>query len=426
MTTVKTLPESSTLSGGIRAVLAPGGQLWFATSEGVLSTDTHQSEVGPSVIPLHLVSVAVNSEPPVSLLQGVLWSSTSTNHAPLKAPTDLRSLEIHFTAVDFSAPGEVKFRHKLEGFDPDWVDDGSGRSARYGHLPYGRYRFSIAARRAEGAWQEAKENFAFVVPAPFYLQPWAIGLFILAAVALVAGIVRIVSHRRLRFALTRLEQQQSLERERMRIARDMHDEMGSKLTKISFLSEHARVDVDPNVPLADKIGSIAQTSRELLQTMDEIVWVVNPRNDTLENLVAYLGHYCVEYFQNTSIECEMRLPQNIPHRPLSSELRHNVFLTFEEALNNVLKHSSATRVKVEMTMRADECEIKISDNGTGFELLPMLETVRQRRGRGGNGLKNMCQRLMDIGGECLIASQPGSGTTVTMRIRLNSKSRKSP
>jgi signal transduction histidine kinase len=218
-----------------------------------------------------------------------------------------------------------------------------------------------------------------------------------------------------------LEQQQSLERERMRIARDMHDEMGSKLTKISFLSEHAQVDARTDGSLALKIASIAETSRELLKTMDEIVWVVNPRNDTLENLVAYLGHYAVEYFQNTSIECELRLPQEIPHHALSSETRHNLFLTFEEALNNVLKHSAATQVKVEITIAAMEFELKVTDNGRGFEMTAATASAPARGGRGGNGLKNMQQRLTAIGGECLVSSRPGEGASVTLRIPLTKK-----
>ena len=424
MSGAKTQPESSTVSGGIRAMLSPNGELWFATSEGVMNVDTHQSEVEASKIPLYLENAVFNGEPPFSLLHGGLWSSANAGNAPFRAPVDLRSLEIRFTALNFAAPGEVRFRHRLDGLDPDWVDDAGVRSARYGRLPYGHYLFRVAARNGEGTWQETPETFAFVVPTPFYLQTWTIGFFAIAAVTLVAGIVRLVSHRRLRFALARLEQQQSLERERMRIARDMHDDMGSKLTKISFLSEHAQVDAASVGPLADKIESIAQTSRELLQTMDEIVWVVNPRNDTLENLVAYLGHYAVEYFQNTKIELEIRLPQDIPHCPLLSEMRHNLFLTFEEVLNNVLKHSAATKVKVEMTISADECEVKITDNGKGFEVPVSSGNLPPHAGRGGNGLKNMRQRLMDIGGECLVASRPGNGTMVTMRICLNKKAPK--
>ncbi len=418
----KTLPESKMATGGPRAVMSPDGELWFATSEGLLNVNTYQSEVEPSAIPLYLESAAFNGEPRFSLLSGGLWSPAVTNHMPFKAPGDVRSLEVYFTALDFAAPGEVRFRHKLDGLDADWVDDGGIRSARYAHLPYGNYKFRVAAQIADGPWQEAPQAFAFVVPTPFYLQNWAIFLFGFSAVALVAGIVRIVFHRRLRLTLARLEQQQSLERERMRIARDMHDEMGSKLTKISFLSEHAQVDAESTGQLADKIESIAQTSRELLQTMDEIVWVVNPHNDTLENLAAYLSHYAVEYFQNTSIECEQRLPQEIPHYPLSSETRHNLFLTFEEALNNVLKHSGATKVKVEMAVTTREFEVKVTDDGKGFIVpVPSATPAPTRGGRGGNGLTNMRQRLLDISGECLITSKPGDGTIVTMRIHLDPK-----
>ena len=171
---------------------------------------------------------------------------------------------------------------------------------------------------------------------------------------------------------------------------------------------------------SDKIQSLAQTSRELLQTMDEIVWVVNPHNDNLENLVAYLGHYAVEYFQNTNVECELRLPPEIPHHPLSSETRHNLFLTFEEALNNVLKHAAASKVKVEMVVNALEFELRVADNGKGFAggAWPVM-TMPNLSGRGGNGLKNMHQRLELLGGEFAVISQPGAGTTVTLHIRLS-------
>jgi signal transduction histidine kinase len=332
---------------------------------------------------------------------------------------DLRSLEIHFTALSFTAPEKTRFRHKLEGFDPDWVEDGPARSKRFDRLPYGSYKFRVAAHTGDGVWREAATPLAFILPTPLYLQSWAIGLYCIAAIALVAAVVREVSHRRLRHALAQLEQQQALERERMRIARDMHDEIGSKLTKISFLSEHAKVDAQSAGPLAARVESIAEASRELLQTMDEIVWVVNPRNDSLEHLAAYLSHYAGEYFQNTSVECEVRLPRAIPHHPLSSEARHNLFLTFEETLNNVLKHAAATKVKVEMTVNAPEFEITVADNGRGFELRSTASVNGAARGpRGGNGLRNMRQRLADIGGACDILSQPGSGTTVSLKLRL--------
>jgi ligand-binding sensor domain-containing protein/signal transduction histidine kinase len=415
----KTMTDASAAFGGARALLTPDGYIWFATAEGVLNVDTKRSEAAAPPFPVYIESAAINGAPPLTVLQGSLWSPTVTA-GPFVVRGDLRSLDMRFTALSFVSPQEIRFRHKLEGSDADWVDDAAARQAHYGHLPRGPYRFRVAARLADGPWFEAADAFSFTIPTPLYFQTWAIGVYVLASLSLVAGLVRLISHRRLRRRLARLEQERSLERERMRIARDMHDEMGSKLTKISFLSEHVQMDALPAGPALEKIQSIAQTSRDLLQTMDEIVWVVNPRNDTLENLVAYLSHYAVEYFQNTSIECELRLPPELPSWPLSSEARHNLFLTFEETLNNVLKHSSATHVKVTMSVDGHEFELAVADNGRGFDADSLLAANGDAgTGRRGNGLRNMRQRLTALDGTLSVTSNDGGGTTVTMRLHLN-------
>ncbi|HEY1789672.1 MAG TPA: two-component regulator propeller domain-containing protein, partial [Verrucomicrobiae bacterium] len=235
MSKSKTVSDTPVITGGARAVLSPDGELWFATSEGVLNVDPHNSGMVSRAFPVYIESAAFNGEPPISLLKGAIWSWPASNNAPCRAPVHLQSLEIHFTALGFSAPQDIQFRYKLEGNDADWADDAGNRFARYGHLPFGHYRFRVQARSGDGGWIEAAEPFAFIIPTPLYFQTWVLYLYGLTAVALIAGIVRMVSHRRLRVTLARLEQQQSLERERMRIARDMHDEIGSKLTKISFL-----------------------------------------------------------------------------------------------------------------------------------------------------------------------------------------------
>jgi ligand-binding sensor domain-containing protein/signal transduction histidine kinase len=423
VSTAKPVADGADLSGGPRAALAPDAHVWFTSAKGLVRAATRPASTDPTAFPVYIESVAINGKPPVSLLHAGPWSAPGKFRTALRTPLDLRGMVIEFTALCYAAGDELQFRHKLEGSDPDWVDDGGARFARYGNLPRGAYRFRVAARAAGGDWQESGETFAFVVPTPFYYQWWAITLYSAAAIALVAGVVRRIFNRRLRRRLERLEQQQALERERMRIARDMHDEMGSKLTKISFLSEHLQLDAQSPGPLASKVRSIALASRDLLQTMDEIVWVVNPHNDTLENLVAYLSHYAVEYFQNTAIECEMHLPAELPQRALSSEARHNLFLTFKEALNNVLKHSGASKVKIEVAMDAAACEFRISDNGRGFDAATTPAPGAQTRtGGGGAGLGNMRQRMANIGGEYLISGRPGEGTTVTLRLALNPES----
>ncbi|HEY1787994.1 MAG TPA: two-component regulator propeller domain-containing protein, partial [Verrucomicrobiae bacterium] len=168
----KTVSDPSTISGGVRAVFSTDGLLWFATSEGVLNVDTRNPEVIHYAFPVYLESVAFNKGPEVSLL-GSGAPASSADH-PFHAPADLRSLEFQFTALNFSTPKEIQFRHKLENNDPDWVDDAGARSVPYGRLPYGRYVFRVEARAPGGQWQQAPNPFAFVVPTPLYIQTWAL------------------------------------------------------------------------------------------------------------------------------------------------------------------------------------------------------------------------------------------------------------
>lgn len=426
--------------GWPRVLRSDDGKLWFATPEGVLTLDPRGTEHEAAPLPVYIEAVSVNDQPlavspqsrvhsPKSTVLGAdsgLWTwdaGLGTLVAPVRLPMNLRALDIQFTALHLAAPEELRFRYKLEGFDQDWESETSERRVRYGRLPYGEYKFRVAARKTGGDWIESGLPFAFMVPTPLHLTPAAIGLYVLTVMALVAGTVRVISHRRLRHALARAEQQQSLERERIRIARDMHDEIGSKLSKLSFLSERVRVDVTPDHPLAGKLETIAGTSRELLQTLDEIVWVVNPRNDNLEHLADYLGQYAREYFQNTNIECELRLPRTLPSLPVSAETRHNLFLAFEEALNNVLKHSGAARANVEMSVTPARFAISVADNGRGFPggngATVRTAAVGSRGRRSGNGLVNMRQRLESVGGQCVVENRPGAGVVVRLRIPLH-------
>jgi signal transduction histidine kinase len=228
----------------------------------------------------------------------------------------------------------------------------------------------------------------------------------------------------LRRNLATLAAQQAMERERMRIAQDMHDEIGSKLTKISFMSERAMGELRGQEPVAKKLDSIARTSRDLLQSLDEIVWAVNPHNDTLEHLAAYLGQYATEYLQNTAVHCELRIARGLPNYPLAAESRHNLFLAFEESLNNALKHGRPSRIQIAMQMINSNFEIRIEDDGCGFDSAALNENsgsegIRERRV--GNGIRNMRQRLADVGGQCRIENREGQGTIVIFSVPLSAE-----
>ncbi len=373
------------------------GVLWLATSAGLLPLSARDNPTAEPPPPVLLDRVLVDGRP-VSFAQGV----------PLRLGPGARSLDLYFTAISFAAPDKLRFRHKLENFDADWVQDDTARFAHYGPLSPGRYQFRVHARNAGGVWNEAGVSLAVWVAPPVWRAWWFLTLCVFVVVAGIWALARFISTRRLQARLRAAEQQHATDRERARIAQDMHDEIGSKLTRISFLSEIARHAGAESPAVVPPVEAIASTSRELLQALDEIVWAVNPRNDTLEQLAGYLEQHAREYFQATSIDCEIHVPARLPRASLSAEVRHNVFLAVEEAMNNSLKHSQATRVQVAMSVEAGAFEIRVQDNGKGFDGVPTAVP-------GQDGLRNMHERLRAVGGECEVDSRAGGGVTVTLR-----------
>jgi signal transduction histidine kinase len=241
----------------------------------------------------------------------------------------------------------------------------------------------------------------------FWQKWWFYLVTTLAAVALVARIVWEVSRRRMRRKLEAIQRQQAVERERTRIAKDIHDHLGANLTRISLLSQAAHGELENPAQAAMQLDRIYETTRELTRAMDEIVWAVNPQHDTLDSLASYLGNFAQDYLMPLNIRCRLEMPLQLPHWPITAEARHNVFLAFKEALHNVVKHSGATEVSVFLATGPDAFTLIVRDNGKGFD----PSAVPQRPGRG-NGLKNMTQRLEKIGGRCDVQSAPGAGAEV--------------
>ena len=315
----------------------------------------------------------------------------------------------------------MRFRYRLEGLDTDWVDAGTRRTAFYSYLPPGDYRFRVAACNPDGIWDENEPGLGLTVSRHFWQTWWFITLAGLSLLVLVGGAVRIVEKNKLQRRLKRLEQEGALERERTRIAQDLHDEMGAKLCRISFLSEHARRDELPPEELQSQITSISDASREVLHSLDEIVWAVNPQNDTLEHVASYIGQYAQDYFQMTGIECELDIPTQLPSYPVSSQIRHHLFLATHEALTNILKHSGAIHAKISMVSGNGSFEINIADDGKGFNTPAIESKSGPPATTSGDGLINMRRRLADIAGQCRIESTPGQGTNIKFVISLNSQ-----
>jgi len=279
-------------------------------------------------------------------------------------------------------------------------------------VPPGNYRFQVIACNGDGVWNQVGTELALTVLPHFWQTWWFIGCGLLGMGIVGAGSVRVVEKRRLRQRLKRLEQERALERERTRIAQDLHDIMGAKLCRISFLSEHARRCESVPPELQGEIRSMSDDSREVLQSLDEIVWAVNPQKDSLEHLVSYIAQYAREYFRRTGIECELEMPARLPVQPLSSQARHHIFLAVQESLANILKHSKATHARIVMACRSDDFEIVVSDNGIGFDPASGDSGLPDSAAGFCNGLGNMRRRIAEVGGRFHTESQIGKGTTI--------------
>ena len=320
-----------------------------------------------------------------------------------------RRLQFQFTAPSYTAPENVRFRYQLEGYDEDWVEGSSDRVATYSRLPAGKYRFHVIACNSDDVWNE-RGRFLQVAVAPFFWNTW---LFRLAAgtafTLLIIGIVRYVSFRRLRLQLQRLEEQEALHKERARIAKDIHDDVGANLTQIALLGDLARQDSLKPEESAPRLETISRTARQAVKSLDEIVWAVNPRNDTLAHLIDYTGQFAVDYLRVAGVRCRLDLPEHTPEREVSTDIRHNLFLVVKEALNNIVKHSHATEVWLRISADERELRIGVEDNGVGFE--------GQKVEAGADGLRNMRQRITDIGGQFKMESRTGGGTKVFVEVK---------
>ncbi|HEV2453402.1 MAG TPA: two-component regulator propeller domain-containing protein [Verrucomicrobiae bacterium] len=399
-------------SGGFQPVSfrTSDGRLWFSTSTGVVAINPDDIKVNQLPPPVHIERMLVDGRPE---------SGLDGTNVVLQIPPGRQRFEFDYTGISFVSPEKVGFKYRLAGLDPDWTDAGTKRTVNYSYIPPGTYRFEVIACNSDGVWNRTGASQAFTVH-PYFWQTWwfPIGSG-LAAAALLTSAVLGTSRWRMRQKLERLERQRAVERERARIARDIHDNVGANLTRISLLSQSAYGELHNPEAAASQLSRIYETTREMTRAMDEIVWAVNPEHDTLDSLVNYLGKFARDYLGSLGIRCRLDLPVQVPQWLVTAEVRHHLFLAFKEALHNVVKHAVASEVSVSLMTTAHSFTVVTRDNGRGFSPAAAAEKRAAESGRSsGNGLVNMKLRLEKIGGRCEIESAPGKGTEIKFVVEL--------
>jgi signal transduction histidine kinase len=253
-------------------------------------------------------------------------------------------------------------------------------------------------------------SFSDFVVVRFWQTWWFTSLSALVVLTGVAVSVRLVEKRKYQRRLQLAERERAVERERARIAQDLHDELGSSLTRLSLLSDSLKDHKGDPEQIEVRAAKISQTSTETVRALEEIVWALRPGSDTLQSLVEYIAHFAQELFEGNRCRCRLDLPDDLPDHALPPEMRHNIFLIVKEALTNAFKHARAREVLVQARATETELALLVADDGEGCQL-PASGTGTR------NGLGNMQRRANAMGGVLDLESEPGRGTRVSLIVR---------
>ena len=418
------------LSNGIWSIAeAQSGQLWIGTQAGVQSMDPSSfqltgdprladfvasscgvsgnrfawafSQTGTTVMdltqprrrlppcPVYITRLLVNGRE-VPLQNDLTLAPSESN------------VSVDFVAIGFSSPERVRYQYRIEPTDDRWSDPTEHHTLTLAALSPGRYRLLVRAINADGVESSQAASVRFEISPILWARWWFI---VIVGGVIVLGLSAVVR--------ARVRRTLEIERLRTRIATDLHDDIGANLTRITVYADALQQQIrSGGVPAGggnpgELLSEIGATSRDLVENMSDVVWSVDPRNDSFESLLLRMKATAGRVLEAKGIEYEISIPEEIASLTLPLDFRRNFLLVFKEALNNVLRHSAARSVRIAVDREEGWLLLSVADNGTGF-----------KKGAEGNGLRNMQRRSEQMRGEVHIDSVSGKGTTVSLRAKL--------
>jgi signal transduction histidine kinase/streptogramin lyase len=377
------------------------GIFYFGNTNGVLWFNPDKVSTSFNLPQIRLIDFAVNNQPVDSLVTPEYLSS-------VKLLYHQNNLFLRFRGIDFNNPEGVKYQYQLQGWDKKWVASNNLNQVRYNNLPPGHYTFKIKAANGAGIWSKDEYRLSIAIDPPFWQSWWFYSLVFILIVTAVILLTKTLAQRKLKRKLAVLERQRELDNERIRISREMHDDIGSGLTQITLMSESIKNKLKNKVD--KEAEDIASTSRALVNSMNEIIWSLNPENKTLDLLLSYMRESLNKQLEYAGLEYTIDLPDNGQQFFLSNEQRRNILLVTKEVVNNVIKHSKATTVTIQAELVGNNLQFSITDNGIG---------ISEHGNSGGNGLKNIKQRIKDMQGTLSIESGQKRGTGIYFSLPLS-------
>lgn len=364
------------------------GNLWFSGINGINKFDPREIKLLDHNVPINISSIKINGIEKKGI--GNLNDIEQLNFNYFD-----NTLEFNFNGIDYSDPSSVKLKYKLNNYEKNWneLKDNNG-FARYPNLPPGQYSLHILAANSDGIWNKEPKIIDINILPPFWMTWWFITLMALSAIGLIYYIIKSYYKRKLekqnillREQALIIQAQQAIEKERNRIASEMHDDLGSGLTRIKYLSDKALQLSGQNEQ--DEVQKIANYSDDLVKNMSEIIWAMNSRFDNVDNLIGYVRRYASEYLEQNDMELTFTTNELDLNPAISGEKRRNVFLVIKEILHNAVKYSGAKVMKIYVEVK-EGIIITISEvGGKGFDVEEMKDKS--------NGIYNMQKRMEGIG-----------------------------
>ncbi len=395
------------------------GRLWIPMVGGLAEVEPGLLTANREPPPVVIERVTVDGQAVAAYQSGKAAGAPAPldpGRSELRLPPGSVLLELEYAGLSFVAPRNVAFRYRLHGLDRDWVEAGPRRVAYYNHLPPGNYRFQVIACNNDGVWNQEGASLQLAVLPHFWQTWWFRTLEVLMVMGIVGGVARLVERRRVHRHLEILMRHQAVERERGRIAKDLHDDLGARLSEIALIGELGQQAETPPERIRDDLRDIAGKARSLTRSLAEIVWAVSPQHDTFENFVSYTCNFAEVYLRLARIRFRLDIPVNLPDYPLTAHVRHHLFLIFKEAVHNIVKHAAASEVWIRVAIGGTSFSMSIEDNGKGFSVDAPATGGGTGHGPPGHGMSNMRERAGEIGARVEWRSQPGHGTTVRLEM----------
>jgi|GEM_PF-4510635 len=366
---------------------AKNGMVFMGSSRGIIYFNPEQMEEEKDSLHFFISKIIINEDD----------SSYTATNSPFQLKYFQNAVTFYCEAPYYGNANKLKYRYRLEGLNPSWIDNGNNNIVRFHPVQPGHYVFEAAASINGVDWFESKDKIAFHISPPFWNTWW----FYILVVLGVAGPV---------YALYRYQLHKKMEVEKLRlgIARDLHDDIGSALSNIHIISSMAMKKQQDNATVTQVFSKIKDSSKAMLENMQDIVWAINPDNDTIEQVLARMKEFAGELCDSAGMEYSFTSDENLDTIKLNVYQRKDMFLIFKEAMNNAVKYSGGDHIRITLHKPSNSMLVlQILDNGKGFN----NDEIRH-----GNGLRNMNQRAGEMKGQIRIDSGNGDGTMVELKI----------